>query len=316
MYLYTTFNLHLINMLFSTKERDTMFSKSFPSIPTVEHRHATYSRPYHLSRAQIELYKRNGYLIIRDLLTSEETANIIAWTNEVKSWDGKTTKAYLQYDETTEEGIVRCSSENFASEHHGFADLLSGERLIKPISDLHGEDVHLFKEKINYKVAKAGGYDPHIDASSYEHIKSLKDKIHTTLLIAVERATVENGCLEVVPGSHVDGRTNPIPTVGGKTITDEWTKAHEWKAIPLEPGQALIFDSYLAHRSGPNHTDSGRACLYATYSTQREGENVHTEYYEHRSKYWPATANRDPEHDYSVGANIYAWATPYSEPSE
>lgn len=100
-----------VDVLYSAKERDAIFPNSFSSIPAVEQRHATYNRPYHLSRAQVELYKRNGYLILRDLLTSEETANIIAWTNEVKSWDGKTTKVYLQYDETTEEGTVRCSSE-------------------------------------------------------------------------------------------------------------------------------------------------------------------------------------------------------------
>lgn len=92
-------------------------------------------------------------------------------------------------------------------------------------------------------MAKAGGYAPHIDASAYEHLQSLEKKTHTTLLIAVEEATVENGCLEVVPGSHIDGRTNPIPTVGGKTITDEWTATHEWKAIPLKPGRLIPITS-------------------------------------------------------------------------
>ncbi|GJJ06585.1 hypothetical protein Clacol_000778 [Clathrus columnatus] len=288
---------------------EPVFSNSLN--PLLRQRFVEPFRPYALSRDQIEAYARDGYLVVRDLLTPEETENIILWTNQVKSWDGKTSEPYLQYDENTEEGSVRCSSENFVSVHQGFAKLLGKGHLPNTISDLYaGENVYLFKEKINYKVAKAGGYAPHIDASAYEHLKSLKHKIHTTLLIAVEEATVENGCLEVVPGSHIDGRINPIPTVGGKTITDEWTATHKWKGVPLKPGEALIFDSYLAHRSGPNHTDSGRACLYATYTTQLEGEEVHKDYYEHRCKYWPATANRNPKQDYSEGANIYAWATP------
>lgn len=75
------------------------------------HQVAGRTYPCKLSTTQIEAYKRDGYLILDNLLTAEETANVIAWTNEVKSWDGKTTKAYLQYDENTEEGTVRCSSE-------------------------------------------------------------------------------------------------------------------------------------------------------------------------------------------------------------
>lgn len=57
----------------------------------------------------------------------------------------------------------------------------------------------LFKEKINYKLPKAGGFDAHQDAPAYTHAGALK---HLTMNMAVDKATRENGCLEVVPGSH------------------------------------------------------------------------------------------------------------------
>jgi ectoine hydroxylase-related dioxygenase (phytanoyl-CoA dioxygenase family) len=48
-------------------------------------------------------------------------------------------------------------------------------------------------------IAGAGGFDAHTDAPAYQHSGALK---HLTINIAVDAATSENGCLEVVDGSH------------------------------------------------------------------------------------------------------------------
>ncbi|KAG2016929.1 hypothetical protein GB937_005831 [Aspergillus fischeri] len=60
----------------------------------------------------------------------------------------------------------------------------------------------LFKEKINYKLAGSGGFDPHIDANAYTHVKDIK---HLTIPAAVDEMNAENGGLEVVDGSHLIG---------------------------------------------------------------------------------------------------------------
>lgn len=49
------------------------------------------------------------------------------------------------------------------------------------------------------KIAGAGGFDAHTDAPAYQHSGALK---HLTINVAVDAATTENGCLEVVDGSH------------------------------------------------------------------------------------------------------------------
>ena len=60
-----------------------------------------------------------------------------------------------------------------------------------------------------------------------------------TANIAVDNATLENGCLEVVPKSHkMDVRFQE----GGK-IHPDWEKVHEWVAVPLQPGRC-IFSMY------------------------------------------------------------------------
>jgi 2-aminoethylphosphonate dioxygenase len=123
--------------------------------------------------------------------------------------------------------------------------------------------MQLFKDKINYKAAKGNGFQPHLDAPAYDHIGEIE---HVTANFAIDAATPENGCLEVVPGSH---RMTDIELVDGGRISDAWTDAH------------------LAHRSAPNRTAKPRASLYATFHGKSDGENLREKYYAHRRVAFP-----------------------------
>lgn len=132
---------------------------------------------------------------------------------------------------------------------------------------------------MNYKQPNSNGFRAHIDARAYAH---LGDMEHITANLAVDAATPENGCLEVVPGSH---KMN-VPC-GEGYITLEWQKAHQWVKVPLAPGDILIFGSHLAHRSAPNNTKQPRASVYATYHNKSEGTDLRKQYYDHRRIHFP-----------------------------
>lgn len=51
---------------------------------------------------------------------------------------------------------VLCRTENFVDYHTGLNSLLRGEKLLGLLNELAGEPMHLFKEKINYKLAGSG----------------------------------------------------------------------------------------------------------------------------------------------------------------
>ena len=143
------------------------------------------------------------------------------------------------------------------------------------------QDMQLFKDKINYKLPGGGGFAPHIDAPAYDHISRVE---HVTANIAIHPATKENGCLEVVPGSHKGG-VEVIP--GGGHIAQAWVDSHEWVSVPLDTGDILFFGSHLAHGSGPNASTNPRAMLYATYAAQSDGPELRKQYYAHRREAFP-----------------------------
>jgi ectoine hydroxylase-related dioxygenase (phytanoyl-CoA dioxygenase family) len=182
-------------------------------------------------------------------------------------------------------------TENFAPYHSGFASLLNGPGLNSILSQLSGEEergVALFKDKINYKLAAGNGFKAHLDAPAYSHITSEttpeKEIEHITANFAVDAATLSNGCIEVVPGSHLVD----VPLIpGGGAIDPEWESQQTWVPVPLEPGDLLIFGSVLAHRSGENSTGGERKSVYATYYLRKEGEGLREAYYKDRRERFP-----------------------------
>jgi len=123
----------------------------------------------------------------------------------------------------------------------------------------------------------------------------------------VEPATVENGCVEVVPGSHL---LSDLPTREDKCVHDDWCEKQNWVPITLGTGDIFVFSSFLVHRSAPNRSPLGRAMVYATFNPTREGGDQRQEYYVHRRKLWPATFEREMGRKYTEGYDMYAWGTP------
>ena len=138
----------------------------------------------------------------------------------------------------------------------------------------------LFKDKINYKLPSGNGFAAHLDAPAYDHIGEIE---HLTANFAVDEATLENGCIEVVPGSH----KMDVALAHGGAISKSWEESHQWTPVPLHPGDVLLFGSHLAHRSGANRTTRRRSMIYATYHGKSDGEDLRQKYYKHRRENFP-----------------------------
>ncbi|CAI6101453.1 hypothetical protein V2G26_014767 [Clonostachys chloroleuca] len=255
---------------------------------------------------QVNFFREQGYLVLRadehKLVTPEE---LKIWTEEIAAWPRAPGK-WMPYDETTASGerqLMR--TENFTDYHNGFKKLLLGDSLRGVLAEVTGDEMLLFKDKINYKLPNGNGFVAHIDGPAYDHIGRIE---HTTANLAVDAATVENGCLEVVPGSH----KMDIELSLGSRIADRWVESHEWVQVPLNPGDLLIFGSHMAHRSSPNKSPFRRASLYATYYCRKDGEDLRQRYYADRRINFPPDHERDPEKDYSAGFKVYASAAPFT----
>ncbi|RAL01773.1 phytanoyl-CoA dioxygenase family protein [Aspergillus ibericus CBS 121593] len=276
---------------------------------------------YALTEDQLRSYQEKGFLLVRGFFNTRETQLIQQWTQEVHDFPRTPDATYMPYEEVNSEGKrVLCRTENYANSHAGFDSFLRGERILSVLQQLATEDMLLFKEKINYKLAGSGGFSPHIDANAYTHVKNIK---HLTVLAAVDEMTSENGGLDVVDGSHL----MEVPLGEDRCIEPAWVKSQTWTPCDLQPGSPsnssnkwsrtnqnysgdiLIFSSYLAHKSGANTSSKDRRAIYATYNRKAEGD-LHDQYYEDRRKLWPATHMRKDGETYEEGKMRYGYGSP------
>ncbi len=249
-------------------------------------------QPRFCLQAEIAAFHRDGFVVVRGLLDADEIGRMTAWADEVQGWPEARGKYMMYFEDSLLEPGQRVLNrlENFYPHHRGLADLMDGDALKGRVADLLGEEAVLFKDKINFKLPGGGGFEPHQDQQAGWGAYA---PFFVTVLVSIDEATVENGCLEVVAGCHKEG-----------LIGAEWTPLGEeeisdmsFVVLPTRPGDAVFFDCYVPHRSTANLSDTTRRVLYLTYNAAAEGDH-RAQYYADKRKSYPPDVEREPGKTY------------------
>jgi ectoine hydroxylase len=107
----------------------------------------------------------------------------------------------------------------------------------------------------------------------------------TSAFIAVDPATRENGCMQVIKGSHLLGRIEHTLT-GEQAGADRARVEEILKVLPLvhvemAPGDVLYFHANLLHRSDQNRSENPRWSMICCYNAARNNpykESHHPRY--------------------------------------
>lgn len=227
-----------------------------------------------LSEKDVESWKDDGFLKITNFFDLEEMKAMASWVEEIASWP-PTEKEILQHFELIDNKKILSRSENFIPFHEGMREVITKGKLVQVISEVLGQQAVLYKEKINYKYPKGGGYAAHQDAPAYNNIKE-----HVSCLISIDPATVENGCLEFVRRKHNNGL---IALDEKGCIENSVAEKMDWESVETEVGDILIFHSYAPHRSAANNSSKPRRAIYMTFNDLRQGD-LRQAYYDSKIK--------------------------------
>jgi hypothetical protein len=137
------------------------------------------------------------------------------------------------------------------------------------------DDVDCFLSQFIFKNRGAWGQPWHQD-SFYFPFEPARPVVG--IWLAVTEATLANGCLHVLPGSHREPvhAHVPDPRPGANYGYVEIADHDMSESVPvlMQPGDLLVFDSHLMHRSTDNRSDSLRAAMVFHYA--RAGTVDHT----------------------------------------
>lgn len=275
---------------------------------------ATGSGPGHLvadgemkdiGAAELEHWRENGWVWLRGSLDAGEVRDLKAWTEEIAAWPeipGKWMRYYERPAKDAAKMLARI--ENFVPYHEGLAALFLGTRMLELLGKLCGEPVVLFKDKINFKLPGGKSFAPHQDAPAYvdfgvEH--------HLTLMVPVDAFTRENGCLEIA--RHSCERVF-LPANPDGTVRDEVMRKEDLVPLLAEPGDLIIFDAWVPHQSGPNHTNGPRRSYYLTFNPLAAGDH-RADYYARKRELFPPEYERKAGVDYAAIGKQFNLGNPF-----
>ena len=245
-----------------------------------------------LTDTQIEAFQRDGFLVSRAFYDAREIAAVGRWTDEIAAWPQVPGRHMMYFEDSQLEPDRRILSrmENFYPYHDAFARLFDADKLRGSVAQLLGEDAVLFKDKINFKLPGGDGFKPHQDVQAgWNRYAS----VHISVLVCIDPATPENGCLELAAGKHAHGLVGEL----WAPLTEAQMRDMHFVMCPTEPGDVVFFDSFAPHRSGPNLTAEPRRVLYVTYNRSSEGDS-RVQYYADKRKSYPPDCERQPDREY------------------
>jgi len=224
-------------------------------------------RPFQLTDEQIADYESAGYLIVKNFLSGQEVNRLykIALEDDAMrkhSFDlndqtGKKTKLALWYKPGND----------------AYGLLTRSKRMVESVDKLmDGEaDVCHFHSKLMQKEPRVGGaWEWHQDYGYWYKNEFLFPDQMISVMIAITDANKENGCLQVIRGTHKMGRIEhgfSGEQVGASQhYVDLALKTMPLIYVELNAGDALFFHSNILHRSEANLSERSRWSLISCYN--------------------------------------------------
>ena len=221
-----------------------------------------------LSIAQVESYREQGFLVVEGLLSEEDVASIRG--DAVKLCRGAYKSESLKPVPHAMSDEAALSQYLCIHQPHHISPFmrraLAHRGVSRALSRLVAPDVKCMQTMLFIKPPGFPGQAWHQD----EVYIPTRDRSLTGAWYALDDATVENGCMWILPGSHRTGYLYPQRSHGRP---DEFDSAQESYGfddqgeIPVacRAGAVVFFNGYLLHRSRKNRSDRFRRVLVNHY---------------------------------------------------
>ena len=226
-----------------------------------------------LAPSDIAQYRREGYVVVRDLLGPRNVAACIQALTDLALGRIEARQTQFMFETGVKLDGLRPEERelhirkymDFCAEAPALRMAAMSRRLHLILDQLLGQGRVLMQEMALVKPPRIGSEKPwHQDAA---YFRITDPGLVVGVWIALDPALKMNGCMEVVPGSHLDG---PVPHVHENDfnrcrIVPEKLRARERVPIEMQPGDALLFHSLLHHFTAPNTSDLRRRAIQFHY---------------------------------------------------
>jgi ectoine hydroxylase-related dioxygenase (phytanoyl-CoA dioxygenase family) len=225
----------------------------------------------------LEAYHRDGYVVVRNFFTQQEVDLLykIAIDDDLMS--------KKSYDRTDASGLKTKLALWYSLDNSLYSKFARSERIINGVEQILGGKVAHYHSKLMQKEPKTGGaWEWHQDYGYWYKKNGFLFPHMLSVLTALTPATKENGCLQMIRGSHKMGRVEH--GFSGEQVGAEMEKVSEaLKIMPLDylemaAGDTAFFHCNTLHASAANLSDKPRWSIITAYNlaTNKPYKDIHT----------------------------------------
>ena len=231
-----------------------------------------------LTDSQFEQYQTEGYLVVENALSTESIERVKTRLREYTHGDREPETFTSQLEPRVERGELDVDEEGDAvrkfeglgmvGEDDVFAEIAHHDTITSVVEQLLGPNLKLLRSAAMFKPPSVGSEKGlHQDAAYYP----IQPMDHVTTWIALDDATLENGCMTVIPGAHKDGILNHAAVEYDTDIVINDTKYDDADLVelPMDAGDVLFTHCLTPHYTAPNSTEQWRRALIMSYMDSR-----------------------------------------------
>jgi ectoine hydroxylase-related dioxygenase (phytanoyl-CoA dioxygenase family) len=204
-----------------------------------------------LSAEQVAQYHRDGYVVVPDLV---DPAEAMQWKAKLKA------RLVDEGNENIPSGVRVWMADNMDDQSSA---QLQSPRMVAILQQLIGPNVEFLSYKAVFKNAKTAFSSPwHQDWAYWNGSTKI------SVWIALDDATPENGCLQLIPGSQRQAiEMKEVEDVKGfvRRITDDQVAGMPIVTVPVPRGAGIFFHDLALHASCPNINGQDRWSVIPTY---------------------------------------------------
>jgi phytanoyl-CoA hydroxylase len=208
----------------------------------------------------VQDYNEQGYAVVEGLFSPEEVAVLNDSIDEVLSAPDITEVAEVEPGDHSVARRIWSPTKR----HSAFETAAANPRLLDMVEQLIGPDILFHYSKLHMKAPSVGSVvDWHQDFSYYPHTNT--DLV--SALIYLDDATLENACLQALPGSHRHGLADHFIDgyFRGKVTGPDAPDPGKAVALEAPAGSVVFIHCLLLHYSAPNRSDRLRRAFLPAY---------------------------------------------------
>lgn len=226
---------------------------------------------YSLTPDQLLAYNNDGFCVVPDVLSVDERAAVYTILDEARALASTVNCPSSLVEDLTEweqnpyfSGVwdVRRVPAPF-ERSDAFRSIFGGPAILDRVEQIIGSEIFLHSSKLIFKSPKFGRRKPmHQDLAYWDDMTAQQ----LTVWCSIDPATPENGCLEIVPGSHHGGL---IPHLNLEDWQiDEKILKDRLVSVPMNAGDVLFLNVLTVHASHANQSDVGRLAAIVNYYSE------------------------------------------------